>query len=191
MASSRHVPAHVRRVVWERDRGQCTFVGDTGHRCGARTWLEFDHVEPVARGGRATIETIRLRCRAHNQYEAERVFGAGFMRAKRAEARERAAGERAAGKRATREHAAGKRAANEQAARERAAESRAKAVAHAAIASRRRDVCAALRSLGFRPDEVRRGLDASENVPCDTLEAEVSAALRRLGSRSGRQPQPV
>jgi 5-methylcytosine-specific restriction endonuclease McrA len=193
--TSRHVPAHVRRVVWERDRGQCTFVGDTGHRCGARARLEFDHVEPVARGGRATVETIRLRCRAHNQVEAERVFGAGFMRAKRAEARERATRERAAGERAAREQAAseraaGERVATEHAARESAAAARAQA-ADTALASRRRDVCAALRSLGFRADEVRRGLAASECAPCATLEAQVSAALRRLGSEVRRQPQAV
>jgi hypothetical protein len=30
---------------------------------------------------------MRLRCRAHNQYEAERVFGTGFMRRKREDAR--------------------------------------------------------------------------------------------------------
>ncbi|MEK7348210.1 MAG: hypothetical protein AABZ94_05010 [Candidatus Eisenbacteria bacterium] len=47
----RYVPAQVRRAVWERDQGQCTFVGTTGHRCGARRFLQFDHVEPVARGG--------------------------------------------------------------------------------------------------------------------------------------------
>jgi hypothetical protein len=77
----------VRRAVWERDRGQCTFVGDNGHRCTARRVLEFDHIEPVARGGRASVEGIRLRCRVHNQYEAERVYGAGFMDMKRDEAR--------------------------------------------------------------------------------------------------------
>jgi hypothetical protein len=187
---SRHVPAHVRRAVWERDRGQCTFVGDTGHRCGASTRLEFDHVEPVARGGRATVETIRLRCRAHNQFEAERVFGAGFMQVKRAEARERAASARGARERAASERAAGARAASERAVRERAAATRAQA-ADTALASRRRDVCAALRGLGFRADEVRRGLVASECAPCATLQAQVSAALRRLGSRSCGQPQPV
>jgi hypothetical protein len=41
----------------------------------------------VARGGRATVEGIRLLCRAHNQYEAERVFGAGFMDEKREQVR--------------------------------------------------------------------------------------------------------
>ena len=85
----RHIPAQVRRAVWERDQGQCTFVGDRGRRCGARTRLEFDHVDPVARGGWATAERMRLRCRGHNQFEAERVFGAEFMRRKRSAASDR------------------------------------------------------------------------------------------------------
>jgi hypothetical protein len=45
--------------------------------------LEFDHIEEVARGGEASVNGIRLRCRAHNQYAAECTFGAGFMREKR------------------------------------------------------------------------------------------------------------
>ena len=83
----RAIPAHVRRAVWERDQGQCTFVGAAGHRCASRRFLEFDHVEPVARGGAASVDGIRLRCRAHNQHEAERAFGAEFMEGKRREAR--------------------------------------------------------------------------------------------------------
>jgi hypothetical protein len=81
----RYVPTHVRRAVWERDQGQCTFVSASGHRCKARRFLEFDHADPVARGGRGTVDRVRLRCRAHNQYEAERTFGAGFMSRKRHE----------------------------------------------------------------------------------------------------------
>ena len=46
--------------------------------------LELDHVIPVARGGAGTLRNLRLRCRAHNQYEAERVYGAAFMQSKRA-----------------------------------------------------------------------------------------------------------
>jgi 5-methylcytosine-specific restriction endonuclease McrA len=87
--SARHVPAHVRREVWQRDQGRCTFVSDSGHRCESRTRLEFDHVTPVARGGEATIVNLRLRCRAHNQYEAERVFGERFMARKRQRTRDR------------------------------------------------------------------------------------------------------
>ncbi len=36
----RHVPADVRRKVWQRDGGRCTFESDRGKRCEARTRLE-------------------------------------------------------------------------------------------------------------------------------------------------------
>jgi len=80
---ARFIPAHVKRAVWKRDRGRCTFVGPDGHPCNSRQFLEYDHVRPVARGGKANVAGVRLRCRAHNQYEAERAFGADFMRRKR------------------------------------------------------------------------------------------------------------
>lgn len=76
----RHIPAEVRRAVFERDGRQCTFESDQGHRCQARANLELDHIEPVARGGRSTIGNLRVRCRAHNHYAAEQVFGHEFMR---------------------------------------------------------------------------------------------------------------
>ncbi|HKQ57509.1 MAG TPA: HNH endonuclease signature motif containing protein [Candidatus Eisenbacteria bacterium] len=80
---SRHIPAEVRRAVWERDGGQCTFTSDTGHRCTERRDVQFDHIDPYARDGSSSASNIRLLCRAHNQYEAERVYGAEFMRNKR------------------------------------------------------------------------------------------------------------
>jgi hypothetical protein len=82
-ASKRHIPSAVQREVWKRDQGQCTFVSDDGRRCPARHRLEYDHIEPVARGGEATVSNIRLRCRAHNQYAAECAFGSGFMNDRR------------------------------------------------------------------------------------------------------------
>ena len=82
-ARGRHVPAAIKRRVWQRDQGRCTFVAESGRRCDARRFLQFDHIEPVARGGKTTAENLRLRCRAHNQYEADRAFGAGFMHAVR------------------------------------------------------------------------------------------------------------
>jgi hypothetical protein len=66
-------------------------VSERGQRCAARTRLEFDHIEPMARGGESTVTGLRLRCRAHNQYEAERRFGGEFMRHKRERARRDAA----------------------------------------------------------------------------------------------------
>jgi hypothetical protein len=71
---SRHVPAAVRRAVWQRDEGRCAFEGREG-RCAETAFLEFHHILPFARGGRATVENIQLRCRAHNQYQAIEDFG--------------------------------------------------------------------------------------------------------------------
>jgi hypothetical protein len=86
----RYIPAHVKRAVRKRDQGQCTFVAENGQRCASRKFLQYDHIEPVARGGQATVDNIRLRCSAHNQLEAEWVFGAGFMQDRRgAQRRER------------------------------------------------------------------------------------------------------
>jgi hypothetical protein len=85
-ANPRHISAQVKRQVWERDGGRCTFVSDSGQRCPARKFLEYDHAQEVARGGGATVGNIRLRCRTHNHYTAERAFGIEFMRARRAAA---------------------------------------------------------------------------------------------------------
>ena len=93
----RHIPAQVKHAVWQRDQGRCTFTTDTGERCPANELLELDHIEPVARGGESTVQNLRLRCRAHNQYEAERAFGREFMQQKREQA-QRAAAERARAK---------------------------------------------------------------------------------------------
>ena len=71
---SRDIPARVKRAVNQRDGGSCAFIGAKG-RCGERGFLEFHHVYPHELGGPATVENIQLRCRAHNQYEGELVFG--------------------------------------------------------------------------------------------------------------------
>ena len=72
---SRTVPADVRRAVSRRDGDRCAFLTKDGRRCGETAFLEFHHVRPYAQGGEATVENIALRCRAHNAYEAELVFG--------------------------------------------------------------------------------------------------------------------
>ena len=87
-----HIPAHVQREVWERDGDRCTIVSEDGVRCPACTDLEYDHIITRARGGRSDdVDNLRPRCRAHNQYEAERTFGKQFMAQKREQARAAAA----------------------------------------------------------------------------------------------------
>ena len=166
----RYIPAAVKRLVWERDAGRCSFVSEAGQRCPARTRLEFDHLDPVARGGQATAARMRLRCRAHNQYEAERTFGAGFISEKR-DARRAAAAARTATR------AAAAKASAEAAARasaEAAATMRAKAAAEQAG---ERDVTPWLRQLGFRADEARRAAALCESIPDAPLEERVRVAL--------------
>ena len=80
---NRGIPAQARREVFERDQGRCTFVDARGQRCSSKWQVEFHHRVPYARGGTHDSENIELRCRAHNQYEAELDFGVGFMEASR------------------------------------------------------------------------------------------------------------
>src|SRR5450432_4407817 len=86
---SRHIPAAVAREVYLRDDGCCTFCSEDGRRCGARRFLELDHITPWAARGETTVENLRLRCRAHNQHSARRYFGAELVQAAVASRRRR------------------------------------------------------------------------------------------------------
>lgn len=68
---SRYIPADVRRTVWQRDRGQCAFVGAQG-RCRETGRLEFHHIVPFSDGGATDVANLSLRCQAHNGYESQR-----------------------------------------------------------------------------------------------------------------------
>jgi hypothetical protein len=59
----RAIPVDVRRAVWKRDGGRCTWTGPDERRCDSRWQLELDHIEPPLIGGRSTVENLRLRCR--------------------------------------------------------------------------------------------------------------------------------
>lgn len=168
--SPRHIPAHVKRELWVRDGGQCTFVSKSGHRCCARELLEFDHVEEVALGGKATVSGMRLRCRTHNQFEAERTFGAEFMKGKREEA-QRIARESKATKAQQAEVA---RVSTEARV---VAEQRAKEL----------DVVPWLRAFGFPLDEARRAAAHLEFLPDASIEDRVRQALAFLAPRATKQ----
>jgi hypothetical protein len=62
----RHIPAAIRRAVYQRDGGRCAWESG-GRRCGDRYMLEYDHVRPWASGGEHAVGNLRLLCRAHNQ----------------------------------------------------------------------------------------------------------------------------
>jgi len=74
-----HVTAAVKRAVWSRDEGKCTWPIDSGGTCGSTLRLEIDHVVPRGRGGPSTIDNCRLTCAMHNQLAARQVYGDDWM----------------------------------------------------------------------------------------------------------------
>ncbi len=67
-----HVPAAVRREVYDRDDGCCTFVGDDGHVCGSRFAVQLHHRIAWAHGGVNTADNLTLHCGPHNRLVARR-----------------------------------------------------------------------------------------------------------------------
>ncbi len=155
----RGIPAQVRRTVHERDQGACTFVSAEGHHCASRERLEYDHIVPVARGGESTSENIRLRCRTHNQYEAKRMFGAGFMQEKREQSKARRA-DRVPAPRPTRAPA---------------------------LPEPQAEVIPWLLKLGFNKHEAHRGALLCAAIPTAPLGERVRVALRGLAPSSARR----
>jgi hypothetical protein len=174
-ANGRYVPAEIRRTVWQRDGGQCTFESERGQRCQERTRLEFDHVDPVARGGATTVDRMRLRCRAHNQYAAECTFGTQFMRGKRQGALCRVA--------KTEAHSHGEAEAQAKAEGDAKRKSEAAASPH--------DVIPWLRQLGCSAQEARRGAALCAHLPDAPLDQRVRTALRGLAPACVRRAAPV
>lgn len=74
--STRFIPLKIKRQVWNRDGGQCTFVNiKTGRRCGSRHLLQFDHIQPHSLGGPSSAENLRLLCAGHNRRRFEASSG--------------------------------------------------------------------------------------------------------------------
>ena len=57
----RHIPAAVRRHVWQRDGGRCCYRDPlTGRRCTSSHLLQIDHLLPVAQGGGPDPDNLAL-----------------------------------------------------------------------------------------------------------------------------------
>ncbi len=80
---SRHIPDPIKRAVYQRDGGQCTFTDERGKRCEEKGGLEFDHLQGFARTHRHETRLLRLLCHAHNQHAAEQMYGRELMKAAR------------------------------------------------------------------------------------------------------------
>jgi len=165
----RGIPKPLRRFVSERDGGRCAFVGTDGHRCESTRQLEIDHIQPIALGGETKPENLRLLCRPHNQFEAERVLGKDHV----AKKREFALRERA------RDKAAAKASVARAQARGAAPKSTTKPTGPPPH-PQHDDILAALNGLGFKKAEASRGADLAKAQPEASLEACVRLALTVL-----------
>lgn len=64
----RYIPAHIKRLVWQRDKAKCC-------NCGSQYAIEIDHIKPHAQSGPSTPENLRLLCKSCNQRSAIELFG--------------------------------------------------------------------------------------------------------------------
>jgi len=60
------IPREVKRMVFERDGGQCV-------SCGAAFDLQYDHVIPVALGGASSTENLQLLCGTCNRQKGASI----------------------------------------------------------------------------------------------------------------------
>jgi hypothetical protein len=68
---NRYIPKKIRKEIWKRDEGRCTFVNIEGRRCDERLFLELDHIRPFALNGKTETSNLRLLCAAHNRWRSE------------------------------------------------------------------------------------------------------------------------
>ena len=72
---SRQLARLVKRTVYKRDGGACTYVAASGRRCGSKVFLEYHHRHAFALGGANDADNVTLHCRAHNALAAVADFG--------------------------------------------------------------------------------------------------------------------
>ena len=64
--SRRRIPREVRQRVWQKYGGRCA-------ECSADTYLEFDHIIPVAKGGGNSDTNVQLLCRNCNLAKSDNI----------------------------------------------------------------------------------------------------------------------
>ncbi len=63
----RRIPNQIRHGVNQRDRGQCVFVDQNGHRCNQNRFTEVHHIRPYCGGGNHTIDNLATLCSTHHK----------------------------------------------------------------------------------------------------------------------------
>ena len=77
--NDRYVPDAVKRAVWERDQGRCTWPMGMGSSATRRTASSSTMISKSLSEANPTIDNIRLLCESHNLMKAEQHLGRAFM----------------------------------------------------------------------------------------------------------------
>jgi len=77
--NDRYVPDAVKRAVWERDQGRCTWPMGMGSSATRRTASSSAMISKSLSEANPTIDNIRLLCKSHNLMKAEQHLGRAFM----------------------------------------------------------------------------------------------------------------
>jgi hypothetical protein len=65
---SRYLPKKLKLKIWQRDHGSC-------QNCSSKVNLNFDHIKPIAMGGKSNSVNLRLLCFNCNQRARDLAFG--------------------------------------------------------------------------------------------------------------------
>ncbi len=83
LSFTRHIPKTVKEEIWKRDKGRCAYISPSGQKCESTHFLEWDHIQPFAQGGKSDDSAnVRLLCRTHNRLMADTRFGRTFIERK-------------------------------------------------------------------------------------------------------------
>ncbi len=65
--NSRYISTAIKRKIWQRDGGRCTYTeAANDRRCSSTHLLQLDHIKPFAFGGETSMANLRLLCQQHN-----------------------------------------------------------------------------------------------------------------------------
>ena len=79
---SRYIPTLLKLTIKNRAGNCCEYISPLSHnRCIEKRNLEFDHIQPFAKGGSSSIQNLRLLCKTHNQRMSILEFGQKKMSA--------------------------------------------------------------------------------------------------------------
>ena len=69
----KYISIHTKRSLLQKAENQCEHINPlTQQKCTSQFQLQFDHIKPLAKGGKDIPENLRVLCAEHNKIEAQK-----------------------------------------------------------------------------------------------------------------------